>query len=199
MYQVACPECGTSLPADAGVPGRGCENCGWPDRGRPAEAVTVSPAGGEPAEDADRRDPARKRRKRRRPATSRPKEYDYALPTYAVGIVLLLLVWGGLAALARVKQDASLWLAGCGALTTATGVGWLYRSAAEEGVERLSFLNVIPRGLLAMLLVVVLEAAVMPIFCVVYLCFYFGNAWKPFLVGVLGAAMCANGVLLAMR
>jgi hypothetical protein len=51
----------------------------------------------------------------------------------------------------------------------------------------------------ALLLVVVLEAAVVPIFCVVYLCFYFGNAWKPFLVGALGVAMCVNGVLLAIR
>jgi hypothetical protein len=48
-------------------------------------------------------------------------------------------------------------------------------------------------------LLLLIEAVAVPLFSVVFLVLNFENAWKPFLVEALGVAMCATGVLLALR
>ena len=80
-----------------------------------------------------------------------------------------------------------------------TGLIWLYKVATEEGVERMSFLNISSRSLILGLFLIMVEIIVMPIFSIVIFLLYFDSAWKPFLIEALGVAMCATGILLILR
>jgi hypothetical protein len=149
--------------------------------------------------DADeRRDetPRRRRRKKRRRRTTR---HSLAISGYTVGIGFLLLLWATLAWLARDAPHAAIWLGVCGVLTTMAGAFWLYRCAAEDGVERMHFLNLDAPVLTVRLIVLVIEILVMPVFSVVYLLLFFDSAWKPFLIEFLGLAMLATGVLIILH
>jgi hypothetical protein len=196
MYQLKCPDCGASVPVGADS-APACETCGWSERAASAEAESPSRVAGEPEQGAGGE--GRKRRRRRRTAARQPRERSFELPAYAVAVGLMLVLWVGLAVLARASQDAATILTACGAFAALAGVAWLYRSAANEGVERMSFLSVAPRGLIAGVLALAIELIVMPVFCVVYVVMYFDVAWKPFLVEALGIGMCVTGALLLFR
>jgi hypothetical protein len=161
--------------------------------------VAASPGIAGKPDDAETSRPRRKRRSRRGSTAGRSGERSSEFSGLAVAVVALLVVWGALAGLAFVTQTAAVWLAVCGALTTLAAVAWLYQVAAEEGVERLSFLNVEARGLILGVLFLLIELIVMPVFCVVIVVSYFGSAWRPALVALLGGGMCATGVLLLLR
>jgi hypothetical protein len=113
--------------------------------------------------------------------------------------VIILVLWVTLARLSLTSQLAALWLAIGGAVIALTGLLWLYKVGAEEGVERLSFLNVTPRGLVAGAIFLLIELAMMPVFSIVITLFYFDRAWKPFLIEILGIGMCTSGIILLLR
>jgi hypothetical protein len=46
--------------------------------------------------------------------------------------------------------------------------------------------------------VLLCELAFVPFFSVVYLVLFFHNAWKPFLIEILGIGMSVTGVVLAL-
>jgi hypothetical protein len=87
----------------------------------------------------------------------------------------------------------------CGVLTTIIGVGWVYHSAIQDGVESVNFLSSSSPFLTVRLVVWVVELILVPVFSVVYLVLSFDSAWKPCLIEMLGLAMLATGVVLLLH
>jgi hypothetical protein len=136
-----------------------------------------------------------RKRKKRRPATEvLPAERRIRLPSFAVGAGLLLALWALLWWLSAGTRSGPYWLILCGMLTTAIAVIWLYRSAFADGVEHLNFLTHNSPVLTVRVLLLLCELVFVPFFSVVYLILFFHNAWKPFLIEILGMG-CRSQVL----
>jgi hypothetical protein len=173
-----------------------CGSCGWPDSRPSITAESPLRLQDEPGETPKGK---RKRKKPRAAIATPSRERRAALPGYAIGTGLVLLLWAGLAALALLSEHAALWLAICGVATTVIAVVWLYQTAAAQGAERMNLLNVTSRGVITGMLLFLIEVIAMPVFSIVYLVLYFDSVWKPFLIEVFGIGMCATGILLMLR
>jgi hypothetical protein len=176
-----------------------CASCGWPHDRRSTKAESRSGSGSKSSEDPDRKRPGPKRRKRQGRTTSRQPERRFLLSGYAISTGFLLALWAVLAWLSRHTASAASWLVICGVLTTIIGVGWVYHSAIQDGVESINFFSSSSPFVTVRLVLWLAELMVVPIFSVVYLVLYFDSAWKSFLIEMLGLAMLATGLVLLLR
>ena len=169
------------------------ECSGW-GSGRPADPEPTSDVGvsGQKLDGEHTR--RRKRKKRRREAELRGGPSGYVI---CVGLILL--IWAALVGASFIQKAAAYGLASFGLFTMCVGLIYVHFSAKLEGVERMTFLNSTPQSAIGVFVVMLIELAVLPIFCLFYLVFYFETAWKPVLIEFIGLAMLATGVALVIR
>jgi len=122
-----------------------------------------------------------------------PRRRSHRPTAFLIGMGIVLLLWAGLTGISLVAPNFLYALIACGGFIALVGIFWLFYAAEQDGIAISAFVS---RNPMMLVIVFVIQAAVAPVFTVVYLFLNFEEGWKPAVLEFAGIAMVATGFLM---